>query len=63
MVIFSNKLFIKQIIMSTPHRVEVDIVLLMLALASAPASHQLLRESLLKFVLGGMFFVPQGIGF
>ena len=39
------------------------IVLQMSALASssASASHHLLREPLLKFFLGGMFFVPQGI--
>ena len=37
--------------------------LLMSASASASASHQLLREPLLKYFLGGMFFVPQGIGF
>ena len=30
---------------------------------SASTSHQLLSEPLLKFFLGGMFFVPQGIGF
>ena len=35
----------------------------MSASASASASHQLLREPPLKFFLGGMFFVPQGIGF
>ena len=46
------------LIMSTP---TLHIVLLMSA--SASASHQLLKEPLLKFFLGGMFFVPQGIGF
>ena len=50
-----------------PCRVGVDIVLLMSVSASASASastsHQLLSEPLLKFFLGGMFFVPQGIGF
>ena len=41
------------------------IVLLLSASASslASASHQLLRHPLLKFFLGGMFFVPQVIGF
>ena len=46
------------LIMSTP---TLHIALLMSA--SASASHQLLKEPLLKFFLGGMFFVPQGIGF
>ena len=33
------------------------------ASSSASASHQLLRDPLLKFFLGGMFFVPGSLAF
>ena len=39
------------------------IVLLMSASASTSTSHQLLREPLLKFFLGGMFLFPRALAF